>query len=311
MTTGFEKAVIVTRKTVLEELVERFNTSSQARFYLEHAGQDFDTIEAAHERYQAGLVQLREKIPARIKQQQIDREYLPQFQFYEQDLVITFGIDGLVVNTAKYLSKQPVLAVNPDPETIDGVLLPFNLKTYYQVISNVLNGDFRVKEITMAEARLSDGQSLIGFNDLFMGARSHVSARYRIEQDEGSEEQSSSGMIISTGAGSSGWLQSVYAGASGVVRALGGKVIPPPNGGRFDWDADQLIYSVREPFPSKTSETGMVYGVITPDRPLTLTSRMPEHGVIFSDGIENDYVDFNSGITATIGIADRKARLIV
>jgi len=36
-----EKVVIVTRKTMLEELTVRFNTPGQARFYLEHAGQDF------------------------------------------------------------------------------------------------------------------------------------------------------------------------------------------------------------------------------------------------------------------------------
>jgi hypothetical protein len=37
---------------------------------------------------------------------------------------------------------------------------------------------------------------------------------------------------------------------------------------------------------------------------------MPENGVVFSDGIESDYLEFNSGVTATIGVAERAGTLI-
>ena len=36
-----EKIVLVTRKTRLEGLIERFNTRAQAKFYIEHSGGDF------------------------------------------------------------------------------------------------------------------------------------------------------------------------------------------------------------------------------------------------------------------------------
>ena len=54
----------------------------------------------------------------------------------------------------------------------------------------------------------------------------------------------------------------------------------------------------------------MVFGRITPDAPLVITSRMAQNGVIFSDGIENDYLEFNSGKIATITLAELKAHLI-
>jgi hypothetical protein len=38
---------------------------------------------------------------------------------------------------------------------------------------------------------------------------------------------------------------------------------------------------------------------------------MPEHGVIFSDGIENDFLEFRSGVRATIAPADRHGNLAV
>jgi hypothetical protein len=37
---------------------------------------------------------------------------------------------------------------------------------------------------------------------------------------------------------------------------------------------------------------------------------MPERGVIFSDGIEADFLEFNSGSKATISVAERQGRLV-
>jgi len=54
----------------------------------------------------------------------------------------------------------------------------------------------------MARARLNDGQELLALNDLFIGRRTHVSARYALRVGDYVEDQSSSGIIVSTGAGS-------------------------------------------------------------------------------------------------------------
>jgi NAD kinase len=308
---AFEKVVIVTRRTELEELVTRFNTAPQARFYLEHAGQAFEPIAARHARYHAVLESVRRAVPRGLKSQVIDRAFLSQFLFGEADLVMTVGPDGLVVNVAKYLEAQPVFALNPDPGSIDGLLLPFTVERFADAFRRTLQGQQPLRSVTMAQARLNDGQSLLAFNDLFIGARSHVSARYEIAQGGRRETQSSSGIIVSTGAGSTGWLKSVYAGAAAVVTALGGQVQPPPDQGRLPWDIDHLIYSVREPFPSKATQTALVFGAIYAGHALTLTSHMADNGVIFSDGMEADFLAFNAGSTATIGLAPNRARLVV
>jgi len=307
----YENVIIVTRRTELDDLVARFNTKAQARFYLEQAGQSFERIEIAHEKHQQVLSKVRQAVPAGIKSQLIDRELVPRFTFGENDLVITVGQDGLVSNTAKYLTGQPILAVNPDPELFDGVLLPFTAESVEQQLYTTLYGSLQAKKVTLAQAELSDGQTLMAFNDFFIGAISHVSARYRIEIGEKSETQSSSGIIVSTGAGSTGWLQSVYAGAAGVIEALGGKVVPPANGGRLNWDTEQLVYSVREPFPSIATQASIVHGAFTNRTPLKITSQMASNGVIFSDGVEADYLEFNSGAEVTLSTATNKAMLVV
>ena len=264
------------------------------------------------------LKKVRLAIPSTVKSQTISREIVPQFLFGEDDLVITIGQDGLVSNTAKYLDGQPILAVNPDPDRFDGLLLPFTADTVEQQLNLSLFGSpdddcvkNAIRQVTMARACMPDGQSLLAFNDLFIGANSHVSARYTIQIGDCRENHSSSGIIVSTGAGSTGWLQSVYAGAAGVIEALGGRAVPPPNGGRLAWDSEYLVYSVREPFPSGVTQANLVHGTIDRARPLRITSRMPTNGVIFSDGIESDYLEFNSGAELTIDTADTKARLIV
>jgi NAD kinase len=309
----FEKIVIVTKKTALEELIERYNTREQARFYIEHLGGSFSEYEAAHEGYYRSLKLLRASLPAGSRSQLVDRGFLPNFQFGERDLVVTLGPDGLVVNTAKYLGCQPVLALNPDPSRIDGILIPFRVEQARSLLPAVLEGELPVKNISMAKAELSDGQVLYGVNDLFIGQKTHVSARYRIQLGKLSEEHSSSGLIVSTGAGSTGWLRSVLTGASAIiehflpveeVRVVGRDTY------RFDWEADYLYYSVREPFVSRVSSANLVFGRIEPGKQLVLESRMPHDGVIFSDGVEEDYLQFNSGVTARIGLAEKKVRLI-
>jgi NAD kinase len=307
-----EKIVVITKKTPLEELVERFNTREQARFYIEHMGADFGEYEAFHSRYTRSLELLKSAIPRTVRHQVVDRSFLPTFQFGEGDLVVTLGPDGLVVNAAKYLHGQPLLALNPDPARIDGVLIPFPVEAAGAVLSQAVRGFMETRGVSMAKAELNDGQTLYAVNDLYIGQRTHVSARYRLELDGCGEEQSSSGIIVSTGAGSTGWLRSVLAGAAGIAGQFLGEesAAQVRELYRFPWEARYLCYSVREPFVSKTSGAGMVFGRIEEGQALEVESHMTGAGVIFSDGIEEDYLAFNSGSIARIGVAERALRLV-
>lgn len=317
MPTRFEKIVVVTKKTLLEELIERFNTREQARFYVEHLGASFAEYEAAHERYQAALAQLKNAIPDGVRAQFIERAFLPNFVFGDDDLVCTLGPDGLVVNTAKYVGAQPLLAFNPDPARIDGVLIPFDAQRAAPILRGAVEGRFVEKNLTMARVDLNDGQSLHALNDVFIGASTHVSARYQIEFGSRQENQSSSGIIVSTGAGSTGWYRSIVTGAAAIMRAIGSDDADERAGMRapdapyaFDAEAEYLVFSVREPFVSKTSQAGLSHGKITREKPLKLVSSMPQNGVIFSDGIEEDFLQFNSGTQAVIAPAERTLRLV-
>ncbi len=313
----FDKLVLVTRKTRLQQLVERFNSKGQARFYIEHAGGDFADYAAEDEAYARALDTLHRTLghgDLGLRVQSIERAIVPTFLFAPSDLVVTVGQDGLVANVAKYAGAQPIVAVNPDPARFDGVLLPFRTDAARAAVARVLDGKARLREVTLAEARLADGQRLLAFNDLFIGARSHVSARYALRTGRAGEPggdtaeiQSSSGIIVSTGAGSTGWLSSVFNMAAAVAAFTGGAAGTPP---ALTWEDPRLCFIVREPFASKHSGIRLAAGVIAPGDALTIESHMPQGGVIFSDGVEADAITFDAGAVATVAAAAQRTRLV-
>ncbi|SCB10868.1 sugar kinase [Rhizobium multihospitium] len=304
------KIVLIVRDTRLDELVARFNTVQQAQFYVEHLGADFGDYLAEQQHYQAAVRDVETSLRTVARVQTLNRRYLANFIFGADDLVVVLGQDGLVANTLKYLDGQNVLGVNPDPKRWDGVLLPFQVADLGKVMREALAQRRPLKRVSMAKAALNTGEVLYAVNDLFIGPRSHVSARYDLRVGERHERQSSSGIIISTGMGSTGWLKSLYAGWVGAAASCGVELPAGIADAAFPWDAEFLHYFVREPFPSRTTGVSLVSGQIGAEMPMTVMSEMAEHGVIFSDGIEADFLPFNAGTLATIGLAERRGLLV-
>ncbi|MDR0964122.1 MAG: sugar kinase [Clostridium sp.] len=302
------KIVVITRQTRADELIKKFNNLTQAAFYLQKRGGDISDYVEESRIYNQTVSSSIDRLQEFARVQQVDRTYVPNFMFGADDIVVVIGQDGLVANTMKYLNGQPLIAINPDPTRYDGVLLPFVDRDLVGIVRDVLANRRAKREITMALATLNDGQSLLAVNDFFVGRQTHVSARYSIAIQGQQENQSSSGIIVSTGLGSTGWLKSVLVGARGIVGYQQGYGMPA-NPDSFQWNSNFLVYSVREPFPSRTTGTNLVYGKITDS--LLITSQMPENGVIFSDGIEQDFLQFNSGSVVTICVAAKRGYLVV
>jgi NAD kinase len=303
------KVVLVTRPTRVEELVARFNTVAQAKFYVEHLGADFADYEREYALYAQAKQSVEETLKRHCRVQVLNRAYLPSFLFAPDDIVVALGQDGVVANTLKYLDGQPLVGVNPDPHRFDGVLLPFEPRDLAKVFAEILAGRRPLKEVTMAKATLTDGQSLYAVNDLFIGPKSHTSARYELALNDQKEVQSSSGIIVSTGLGSTAWYKSIVTGSCAVAQSLGLSV-PKDLYAPMPWDAPYLQYAVREPFPSIATQAKLICGRADRSSPLTVRSMMAENGVIFSDGIEQDFLSFNSGALATISVADRVGLLV-
>ncbi len=307
MDRGMNKVVLIKRRTRYEELKRRYNTVEQARFYIEHLGADFSDYEREDKTYNVALENIRNLIRPCARLQEIDREYLPNMIFGKDDIVIAVGQDGLVANAMKYLDGQPLIGVNPDPARWDGVLLPFETGEIGKVLPKVINGTFDTKNVTMGKVETKDGQVLYAVNDFFIGVSNHTSARYNINYRNRVENQSSSGIIISTGFGMTGWHKSIMAEFVGIAKAFGLNYVTELHA---DWGARQLIFQVREPYPSRFTQADIVFGKIMDNEKLVITSNMSENGVVFSDGVIDDTIDFNAGMEITIGVSDRIGRLV-
>jgi NAD kinase len=303
---SFEYAIIVKSKTRLESLIERFNTKAQAKFYIERLGGNFEEYEIEDQIFKNALNSLQTQLSNIIKNKTIDRQYISSYIFSKKNIIIVIGQDGLVANTAKYSVNLPIIAVNPDIERYDGILLPFNISNFIHGVENVLTDNYNAKIMRFAEAKLNDGQRLLAFNDLFIGASSHASSHYKITFKNKTEQHSSSGIIISTSAGSTGWLSSIFNMAYGITNMFDKNLtLKQPK-----LKEEDLLFAVREPFKSIRTQTEITAGIIR-NNTLTVESFMPNNGIIFSDGVENDFLKFNSGSIATIGIAKETANIVM
>ncbi len=305
---GMNKIIIVKRKTRLEELKRRYNTIEQAKFYVEHLGADFNDYIHEDKTYYEAVATVKNLAIKNARVLEIDREYLPNMIFGKEDIVIAIGQDGLVANTMKYLDGQPLVGINPDASRWDGILLPFEAGDMERMIPKIIEKNYDGKNVTMGKAESTDGQVLYAVNDFFVGVKNHTSAHYDICFDGKKEKQSSSGVIVSTGFGMTGWHQSVMAQFRGIARAFNLGEIKEPE---YSWDSNELVFQVREPYPSRFTQAELVYGCMKQKDTLAFRSNMADNGVVFSDGILDDVIEFNAGMEVKISVAEKVGRLVI
>ena len=296
MTTLTPRVVLVTRASAYQELVARHGTHEQGRFFLEARGLSIEPLLKRHERLDTALRVVTQGIPETWRRARVSRTDLDRFVFEPEDLVVAVGQDGLVANCAKYLNGQHVLGINPDREEYEGVLVPHSADETGPLLAACFAGRVDIEPRTMVHAVLDDGLELFALNEIFVGHRTHQSARYTLSWRGRRERQSSSGLIAASGTGATGWALSINRQRRTNVR------LPHP--------VDRaLAFFVREAFPSVSSGTRLTEGLIGPDEIVEVTSEMNDGGVIFGDGIEGDRIDFSWGRRVRIGLADRCLRL--
>ncbi|GDX82981.1 hypothetical protein LBMAG42_47920 [Deltaproteobacteria bacterium] len=293
------RLVVVTRASPIAQLRARHGTTSQAAFYLKSRKQKIDTFEEQTARLEAGIQQVLQLLPTDRRRARVDRDELDRFLFEPEDIVFAVGQDGLVANVAKYLSNQPIIGINPDRARYDGVLcrLPPDEARGAMVFAETGVGPYSEERRTLAVAEREDGQKQRALNEVFIGHKSHQSARYILKAGGHIERHSSSGILVSTGTGATGWARSVAA-QRGLVEKLPTAL------------ENRLVFLVREPFPSVATGTKIDFGLIEPGASIEVISEMGEDGVIFADGIESDRMEFTTGQRVIVRADETPVRLI-
>jgi hypothetical protein len=291
------RIVVVSRQTEYQALLAYHGTRGQAEFFLRSRGRSIDDLVRADETFSAAMAAVLAAIPVEWRRARVDRGDLDRFLFEPRDVVVAVGQDGLVANTAKYLGGQLVVGVNPDPSRYEGVLVGHPPAAARALLARAVRAEGAIDERTMVEAVLDDGQRLLALNEVFVGHESHQSARYTIGFAGASERQSSSGMIVSTGTGATGWGRSVSLERHSTLD------MPEPG-------ERALAFFVREAWPSVASGATITEGRLEGSAALDVTSEMNAGGVVFGDGIEGDRLEFTWGRHVAVRIATERLRLI-
>jgi hypothetical protein len=112
------------------------------------------------------------------------------------------------------------------------------------------------------------------------------------------ERQSSSGIIVSTGTGATGWARSIHQERHSRL------TLPLPA-------EERAVFFVREAWPGVSTGTDITEGALDEREALVVTSEMNEGGVIFGDGIEDDFLAFDWGMSAEVGVAARRLVTVI
>lgn len=296
--TSAPRAVLVHRKTEFAELVERHGTVGAAEFFLAGRGRSLADVQARHDLVEDAIRTVGAAIPADWRRGRVERRDLDRFLFEPDDLVVVVGQDGLVANVAKYVDGQPVIGVNPEPAVNPGVLVPIAVDAVEDTLAATAAGRAPIELRTMVAARLDDGQHLLALNEIFVGHPSHQSARYHLAAAaDRAERQSSSGVLVGTGTGATGWCRSIWLERHSRLE------LPAPIDRALAW-------FVREAWPSPATGTSLTEGMLDPPQALTITAET-DGLVVFGDGIETDRLIMAWGQRLTVGVADRSLRLVL
>lgn len=291
------RVVLVSRETEYAALLAKHGTRGQAEFFLSSRGQNMAELDEREALQSRALAAAKETVPADWSFVHVLRQDLNRFLFRPEDIVVPIGQDGLVANIAKYLDGQPVIGISPDPASSENVLIRHGVDRLPKLLKAAANADIDIQARAMVEANAGDGLTLLALNEIFIGHRSHQSARYVVQVDGSEEFQSSSGMIIATGTGLTGWAKSIMTATHRTFE------IAP--------EERRAAFFASEPWPSRTSGCDIAAGEIAEQRQLSVLSRMNEGGVIFADGIEQDFLPFDWGTQAQIALAERRLSLVV
>ena len=293
------RAVLVHRRTDYEELLERHGTRGQAAFFLSTRGRDLEEVQARHAVQQEAMAAVTAAFPLNWRRGLVERADLPRFLFDPEDIVVIVGQDGLVANVGKYLQGQVVIGFNPDPSRNPGILVPHQAAAASELLEVVTGPEVgrRIEARTMVEGVLDDGQRISALNELYIGHPSHQTARYSLSLPDGaSEHQASSGLLVATGTGATGWCRSAWLERHSALNL--------PN-----CTAPDLVWFVREAWPSPATGARLTEGLLTRGAELAITIES-DRLVTFGDGIEADALPLTWGQTIQVRTARRQLRLL-
>lgn len=214
-----EKITFVIKRTKWELDQLRYGSAATARKIYKKQNKSFDILHSSHERQLNNINLLKENIPdAKF----IFHEELPFIDSDVFDLMVSVGGDNHFVHVSHFCGDKPVLGINSDPKTSTGALLGFLPEQAIEAIELITTNDdwqasFQVEQWSRIQGRAiyPDGKRINippCTSEISVRSKFHdYISRYLIRKEKGIfEEHKCTGLLLSTGAGSTGWYRNCH-----------------------------------------------------------------------------------------------------
>jgi NAD kinase len=135
---------------------------------------------------------------------------LTRGELADMDFVVSIGGDGTALSASHFIEDKPLLAVNSSPETSVGALTTLTLEELKEKLEQISKKKFKTENLERIEIAIN-GKPVehLALNEVFIASeRAYHISKYKIKFKNEEELQRSSGLIFSTGTGSTAWFRS-------------------------------------------------------------------------------------------------------
>lgn len=197
------------------------------------------------------------------------------------NLIIAIGGDGTILSASHYTKNIPLLAVNSSPNTSEGALTTIPIAKLKNKLNKILKNNYKTEKLERIQVSINNNPlNLLALNEVFIAnEKAYLISKYKIKHKNKEETQKSSGLIFSTGTGSTAWFKS----AGGVPFSPQSKFI-------------KMI--VREPYQGKLIKTKTKSLTIKENQTITIIPLVPS--ILAIDSIREYKLNRNDKITIKI-----------
>lgn len=282
------RVLLSTKKTALEYFKEHTD-------FLEDVlpRNELNEIRARHEAHYESLDRIRRELSERGVQ--FSRSYMPYSEYEDfrgKDLIISVGGDGTVLNSSQYIQDNtPMLTIRSDRRSL-GTLCTIDAEDFEEALSRIIEDEYETQDWTRVEGHFGS-RRVFALNEVYVGTRhTPTMARYELTFGGKTEAQMSSGVVISTGTGSTGWYANI-----------------PGSDGRFPRTSKDLRFIVRE--HNLAGRYSLTKGVIRRRQSITVRSKMNVDGCISFDGdCGKRMFEFRRGTLLRVRAAPTPVRIV-
>ncbi|MEK6933919.1 MAG: hypothetical protein AABW75_03525 [Nanoarchaeota archaeon] len=268
-----KRILLVPKLTKVEWDMKRLNLTEQelVKFY-EKEGLNLERIFSSHKKQKESL-EIIKKLLSRADH--IDRDSLNKENISDYDIVISFGGDNHFQFVSHFIYDKPVLGINSDPERSEGALTNVSTGEFGKIYETLLRDNFEIKEWTRLKVEIDDKEiNELAISEIFIGEKERFNmSRHIIKFNGGVEEQKGSGLLISTGAGSSGW----YNSASRYLF---------PDGNSFPKTSREARFILTEPYRGRLSPLNLINGRIKENEEIEIISLSDSSPFISIDSLK-------------------------